>query len=172
MQISEELNTIVTFAREEAMRTGSYAITPDHLFLGMLRHSSNRACEVLEALDADLHSLKMAVESRLFQPQSVPYCDEASVKLDRKAQNVLGLSVYEALRCGSENAGSIHLLLALLKSTESICKDCLRSIDIDEGTISAYLKDDAGVKEVPEEKPQIPVRILGTFSIRPSDICS
>ena len=37
MRISDELNLIVRYAREEAMRTGSYGIGVDHLVLGILR---------------------------------------------------------------------------------------------------------------------------------------
>ena len=50
MKISDEFDAIVGFAREEAMRTGSYSIDADHLFLGILRHGSNRAVEVLRSL--------------------------------------------------------------------------------------------------------------------------
>lgn len=31
IKISDELNSIIRYAREEAMRTGSYGIGPDHL---------------------------------------------------------------------------------------------------------------------------------------------
>ena len=41
IRISEELNSIINYAREEAMRTGSYGIGPDHLFLGIIRHGDN-----------------------------------------------------------------------------------------------------------------------------------
>lgn len=34
IRISDELNDIIRYARDEAMRTGSYGIGPDHLFLG------------------------------------------------------------------------------------------------------------------------------------------
>ena len=44
IKISDELNDIIRYARDEAMRTGSYGIGPDHLFLGILRHGENAAC--------------------------------------------------------------------------------------------------------------------------------
>ena len=47
MRIAEELNDIVKYAREEAMRTGSYGIGVDHLMLGLLRHAENNACRAL-----------------------------------------------------------------------------------------------------------------------------
>lgn len=39
--LSEEINSIVSYARDEAMRTGSYVIETDHLLLGLLRHADN-----------------------------------------------------------------------------------------------------------------------------------
>ena len=47
IQISDALNGIIKYAREEAMRTGSYGIGPDHLFLGIIRHEENTAFQVL-----------------------------------------------------------------------------------------------------------------------------
>lgn len=34
LKISEELDIIIKYSREEALRTGSYGIGPDHLFWG------------------------------------------------------------------------------------------------------------------------------------------
>ena len=63
IRISEELNSIINYAREEAMRTGSYGIGPDHLFLGIIRHGDNPACTVLRSLGADLESMKAFIWS-------------------------------------------------------------------------------------------------------------
>ena len=41
LQVSDELNLVIKYAREEAMRTGSYGIGPDHLFLGLIRQEEN-----------------------------------------------------------------------------------------------------------------------------------
>ena len=59
MKISDELNLIVRYAREEAMRTGSYGIGTDHLVLGILRHADNNACRALRGLGADPEHVKV-----------------------------------------------------------------------------------------------------------------
>ena len=46
IKISDELNNIIRYAREEAMRTGSYGIGPDHLFLGMMRQADTNTCSL------------------------------------------------------------------------------------------------------------------------------
>ena len=43
IKVSDELNGIINYSRDEAMRTGSYGIGPDHLFLGIIRHEDNNA---------------------------------------------------------------------------------------------------------------------------------
>lgn len=171
MQISEELNTIISYAREEAMRTGCRAICPDHLFLGILRHCDNEACRIMSALDANLPGLKRSVEELLFQENSIPYNEEATIGYDRATQNVLSLAVNEAVSMGSDQARSLHLLLALCNTPGCNCKSFLESIDIDAGTIRAWLKDNSAETPAPE-KQETKVRIIGTFSIKPSEYVS
>ena len=50
ISISDELNAIINYSRDEAMRTGSYGIAPDHLFLGIIRHGENTAADALRGL--------------------------------------------------------------------------------------------------------------------------
>lgn len=178
MQISKELNTIISYAREEAMRTGCYNISADHLFLGILRHGDNQACRVMEELDVNLEAMKCNVEQVLFHQETIPYCDDDKIRLDLSAKKILSLSIYEALAMYAREASSIHLLLSLCKHSDSVCKKCLESIDIDAGVIAAYLKDCHGTKSDDTEKRPAPkskpnkLQIIGTISIKPSDIYS
>ena len=59
--ISDELNSIINYSREEAVRTGSYGIAPDHLFLGILRHRENTASDTLRGLGTDLEEMKQFI---------------------------------------------------------------------------------------------------------------
>lgn len=69
IKISDELNTIIGYAREEALRTGSYGIGPDHLFLGIIRHADNDACRTLTGLGADTDSMKSSLTAA-YSPMS------------------------------------------------------------------------------------------------------
>ena len=63
LQVSDNLNLVIKYAREEAMRTGSYGIGPDHLFLGIIRQEDNEAFRILQTLGvepADLTLLPLA----------------------------------------------------------------------------------------------------------------
>ena len=63
LQVSEDLNKIIAYAREEAMRTGSYGIGPDHLFLGFIRHEDNTAFRSLQSLGVEPAELKVSSTS-------------------------------------------------------------------------------------------------------------
>lgn len=170
MQISDEFYTILAYAREEAMRTGSYVITPDHLFLGILRHSSNEACEIIAGHGADLSELKRNIDAGILNERSIPYHEELQILPNRDASNVLSLAVFEATREKSPGAGARHLLKALCQT---------------EGYRYRRLLDEAGigyddVKPAPREKKEDEqpstktrtTRILGSISIKAPDIYS
>ena len=157
IKVSDELNGIITYAREEAMRTGSYGIGPDHLFLGILRHGENNACNALKGLEVDTAQLKKFIDSRVFTNEQIPYSELEHIQFSRGAQNVLSLTVMEATRVRSAEASSQHLLLALCRTTGSYGQAFLRSIGVDYGRILSWMEKD-GMLAVPgsPERPQRP----------------
>ena len=92
IKVTEELNRIINYAREEAMRTGSYGIGPDHLFLGIIRHDENPACNALRGLGADTDSMKRFIDSRIFTNEHIPYAELENITFSRASQNVLSLT--------------------------------------------------------------------------------
>ena len=119
IRISDELNAIINFSRDEAMRTGSYSIAPDHIFLGIIRHRSNTAADVLTAFGINLDEMKGFIDKRIFTNEHIPFSDAENVSFSRGAHNVLSLTVLEATRCKSAEASSQHLLLALCRNSGS-----------------------------------------------------
>ena len=71
ISISDELNSIINYSREEAMRTGSYGIAPDHLFLGILRHRENSAADALIGTGVDIEELKQFFRTELCDDERV-----------------------------------------------------------------------------------------------------
>ena len=141
IKISDELNAIINFAREEAMRTGSYGISPDHLFLGILRHGNNVACEIIRALDTDLEELKSHIDRHVFTNEHIPFSEIDHVTFSRGSQNILSITILEATRLNCSEASSQHLLLALLRNTGSYGQGYLRDAGIDYGRVITYMAD-------------------------------
>ena len=156
--VSEELNGIIGYAREEAMRTGCYGIGPDHLFLGIIRHSENVAANTLRGIDVDTDQLKKFIDSRVFTNEHIPYEELEHITFSRGAQNVLSLTIMEATRSGSREASSQHLLLALCRTTGSYGQAFLRSVGVDYSRILSYLQKNGLLggqpkKQQPEQRP-------------------
>ena len=95
IKVSDELNSIITYSREEALRTGSYGIGPDHLFLGMIRHGDNAAMATLCGLEVDTGRLKAFIDSKIFTNERIPYSELEHITFSRGAQNVLSLTIME-----------------------------------------------------------------------------
>ncbi|MCR5351143.1 MAG: Clp protease N-terminal domain-containing protein, partial [Bacteroidales bacterium] len=106
--------TILGYARDEAMRTGSYGIGADHIVLGLLRHRDNNACRALAACGIEAQALKEAVDAKVFADRAVPWEERARVRPTRAAAALLGIAAYEMLKYGPPEILSSHLLLALM----------------------------------------------------------
>ena len=172
ISISDELSSIINFAREEAMRTGSYGIAPDHLFLGILRHRENTAVDALRGAMIDIDEMKQFIDEKIFTNEHIPYSDIDKISFSRGAQNVLSFTILEATKLRSAQASSQHLLLALCKSGSSYGSTYLNDLGVDYMHIYRYLdrnelldKDTAiqspeGTEENAEDVPHIRIRAV------------
>ena len=174
--ISDELNSIINYSREEAMRTGSYGIAPDHMFLGILRHRENTAVDALRGVVIDLEEMKQFIDTHIFTNEHIPYSDIDQVSFSRGAQNVLSYTILEATKLRSAQASSQHLLLALCRVGSSYGSTYLRDLGVDYARIFKYLdrnelldrgtadkeasEEAAQEAEVDEETPQIRIKAV------------
>ena len=142
IRISGELNDIIRYAKDEAMRTGSYGIGPDHLFLGVLRHGDNAAFRIVTGLGIDADNFKRFIDSHIFTNEPIPFAESDKISFTRYAQNVLSITVLEASKQGVDEANSLHLLLALCRTTENYGQAYLRQHGVDYGRILSYMRDE------------------------------
>ncbi len=126
MKISKEFDAIIGFAREEAMRTGSFSIEADHLFLGILRHTANSAVDTLHSLGVDTAGCKAEIDAQIFHEQGIPYGAEDSIRLGREGGNTVSMAIAEAMAEGAGEAGAIHLLKAICKQENCHSSEYLR----------------------------------------------
>ena len=158
ISISDELNSIINYSREEAMRTGSYGIAPDHLFLGIIRHRENTAVDALRGVVIDIDEMKQFIDNHIFTNEHIPYSEIDKISFSRGVQNVLSFTVLEATKLRSAQASSQHLLLALCRAGGSYGSTYLNDLGVDYGRIFRYLdrnelldRDTAVSKEPSEE---------------------
>ena len=166
IRISDQLNSIINYSREEAMRTGSYGIAPDHLLLGILRHRENAAVDALLGVGTDLNELKQFIDSHIFTNEHIPYSEIENVSFSRGAQNVLSFTILEATKVRCKEAGPQHLLLAICRAAGSYGSSYLRDTGVDYGYIFRYLdrnsmlgrEEQENQEEESSETPEIHIR--------------
>ena len=165
ISISDELSSIINFSREEAMRTGSYGIAPDHLFLGIIRHRENTAVDALRGAMIDIDEMKQFIDEKIFTNEHIPYSDIDKISFSRGSQNVLSFTILEATKLHSAQASSQHLLLALCKSGSSYGSTYLRDNGVDYGCLFRYMDRNSMLergnpeKMVPEQENEPQIRI-------------
>lgn len=152
IRISGELNDIIRYARDEAMRTGSYGIGPDHLLLGVLRHGDNAAFRTVTGLGIDADNFKRFIDSHIFTNEPIPFAESDKISFTRYAQNVLSITVLEASKQGVDEANSLHLLLALCRTTENYGQAYLRQHGVDYGRLLSYMHDEGMLGKDPEQE--------------------
>lgn len=148
LHLSNELNEILSYSKEEAMRLGSYTIDNDHIVLGILRHQDNSAFEVIIKLGADYKELKKRIESQLKNGEIVPFEQSDRINLSKGADNTIRITYLEAKSLNEAQPGPIHLLLAILRSDDSISVTLLKEFNITYDGVRSLLKGKENV--VPE----------------------
>ena len=166
MKISEEFDRIVALAREEAMRTGSYSIGADHLFLAILRHRDNEALAVLDKKGLDLPEAKREIDSLIFHEHSIPFAEQDDIRLGRDGSSTVNLAIAEAMADGSSEAGSVHLLKAIFKQEESAAGRLLRRFGIALSDIGPEGKKPSGrPTEAAYPSAELMGKLLSSFKV-------
>ena len=140
LQLSNELNEIISYSREEAMRMGSYSIGNDHLILGILRHQDNSAFEALINFGIDHKSLKSSIEKLLKTGDVVPFEQADKLNLSRGAESSLKIMYLEARSLKEFKPGPVHLLLAILRSDEGVATTLLRDSRVTYDSLRSTIK--------------------------------
>lgn len=153
-RFSEQINDIVGYAIEEAMRTGSYSICPDHLALALIRHADNDACNMLNLGGIDLKEMKSALDTVLCKDSSVPYNHEEMVQLSNESQKIMGKAASIAESEGKSEVGPGHLLRAICKSI-CFCSTFLSSKGFNPDLVPAKKKNSPRVIHIAVRKSDI-----------------
>lgn len=141
IRISQHLNDILEYAREEALRTGSGVITIDHLVLGILRDADNDACRTLEALGIGRDEFKRFIDDSIGTGSYIPYSEGTRVAIGRGAGNAVNLAAFEALKANQTEILPAHLLLAASRMDGWAGLALMKSKGISTTDLEKYLKE-------------------------------
>ena len=130
-QFSQRVKDILGYSKEEAIRLGNSHISPEHLFLGILRDGEGVAVEILINQGIDLLVLKGSLEKSIKVDSPVSVSDHEIIPLLRSTERILKLVYLEAKALKSTTIDSEHLLLAILKDENALVTRFLAELDVD-----------------------------------------
>jgi len=123
-KFTERARKVLSLAQEEAQRLQHNYIGIEHLLLGLLREGEGVAAKVLMNLGLDLHELRQAVIEQVGRGDRII---PGEVKLTHQAKQAIELAADEAQRLNHHYIGTEHLLLGLMRVSESKAAQILQS---------------------------------------------
>lgn len=113
LKLSEEVNEIIGYSKEEAIRLRNNTITTDHFFLGILRQGKNDALRLLLEIGVDVKEQKQLIEESNTAAFTSTKEDE-NIFLTKAADKALRQIYLEARAMKEPEPKAIHLLLSIL----------------------------------------------------------
>ena len=150
---SQHVKEILGYSREEAERLQNSNIVPEHLLLGIIRDGANRAVDALVGLGASLRTIKSSLENELSASNNHMEQQSSELTISKSTDRVLKMSMLEARFMKSQETDSEHLLLAILKESDSPAAKILHTNDITYDEVSAFLKGEATGEAEAEQHP-------------------
>ncbi len=117
-RFAESARRVLFFARVAVSEYGSAQIEPEHIMLGIIREGEGAAHDLLFGkFQLDQVSLSNEIESRLERKSKFP--ESVEIPFGRLALEVVTASAEEADRLGHHEIDTEHLLLGILRVSDS-----------------------------------------------------
>lgn len=121
---SEAARRGVFLARYEASRFGSESMTPELLLIGLLRESAPEVARLLNVTD-DGEQIRKQIEARVVP--KAPFLTSVDLPISEELDDVFKLAGEERSSLGSDLVGPGHLLVGILRQSESSAAEILNS---------------------------------------------
>ncbi len=131
-KFSPKVKLVIRKSCEEAKHLGHDYIGPEHLLLGLIQDNTDLAVKVLESLSVNTNELRNSLEEAIqYHPVATTNLNVDSLPLNKQAERILKVTLLEAKMQRSDEIGTEHLLLSILKDKENIACKVLNKYDVD-----------------------------------------
>ncbi|MBW3623624.1 MAG: carboxylating nicotinate-nucleotide diphosphorylase [Armatimonadetes bacterium] len=127
-RFTERTRRVIFFAQEEAARLGRNYVGTEHVLLGLLRENDTEAMQVLERLGVSPTRLRKDFESQLMRGDGRL---GQEMQLTPRCKRVIDLAYEEARTLACNFIGPEHLLLGLIRESESLAGKVLAQFGVD-----------------------------------------
>ncbi len=156
---TDRVKKVMQIAREEAVRLGNDYVGTEHLLLGLIKEGDGVAVAVLRSMGIDLDELAANIEKAITSTGGMMTIGQM-LPFTPRAKKVLEIAANEARSMSHKYIGTEHLLLALMKDTESTASNALASAGLEydrvKEEISRVLRGGETVGAAPKEKSKTP----------------
>ena len=127
---TDRVKKVMQIAREEAVRLGNDYVGTEHLLLGLVKEGDGVAVAVLRSMSVDLEELSANIEKAITSTGGMMTIGQM-LPFTPRAKKVLEIAANEARSMSHKYIGTEHLLLALMKDTESTASNALASASLE-----------------------------------------
>ena len=121
---TDRVKKVMQIAREESVRLGNDYVGTEHLLLGLIKEGDGVAVAVLRSMGVDLDELTSNIEKAITSAGGMMTIGQM-LPFTPRAKKVLEIAANEARSMSHKYIGTEHLLLALMKDTESAAANVL-----------------------------------------------
>ncbi|MFA8451138.1 MAG: ATP-dependent Clp protease ATP-binding subunit [Bacteroidales bacterium] len=140
-KFSQDVKKVLIFSREEAFRLKNSHIGLEHLFLGIIKEGSGKAFQILQYFGIDFNKVKRQIEKAITNTNQKEDIQLDQIPFIRQAEKALKVTFLEAKTYKSEEIGTEHLLLAILKDKNNIVTQHLNLQGLDYNNTAQELKN-------------------------------
>ena len=155
LTFAPDAQQVLTFALQEACRTGTSVIETPHLVIGLTKVSGGCTAGALARQGFDPKRVRETIRAAL-RPAGPPRSMPAAISrklLAPRVQYVVELAAAEARAAGQTAIGERHLLLAFLQTEGSATAEFLRSLGIDLKEMAAAVRGSPQTPPQPSPTP-------------------
>jgi len=127
---TDRVKKVMQIAREESVRLGNDYVGTEHLLLGLIKEGDGVAVAVLRSMGVDLEDLSSNIEKSITSTGGMMTIGQM-LPFTPRAKKVLEIAANEARSMSHKYIGTEHLLLALMKDTESAAANALASAGLE-----------------------------------------
>ena len=156
---TDRVKKVMQIAREESVRLGNDYVGTEHLLLGLVKEGDGVAVAVMRSMGVDLEDLSANIEKTITSTGGMMTIGQM-LPFTPRAKKVLEIAANEARAMSHKYIGTEHLLLALMKDTESAAANALAAAGLDydrvKEEINRVLRGGESMGNATKEKSKTP----------------
>ncbi|MFV0555169.1 MAG: ATP-dependent Clp protease ATP-binding subunit [Mangrovibacterium sp.] len=122
--LPQDIENVLSISYQEAVRLGNDAISREHIFLAILQLKDSYSIQLLNRFNVDLKQIKAEIEAEIKSDQQI--APGVQIMMNQSVERLLKLIYLEAKDLKEDEVKPCHLILAMLRSSDSIVTKILR----------------------------------------------